>query len=74
MQVRPPQLAASKRKLETAGSVTGTICFAACVRNRTHRHRLFKRSTEPDFTGVLKNRPLLIRLGKTGRLTTFKIK
>jgi hypothetical protein len=23
--------------------------FTACVRNRTHRHRLSKRSTEPEF-------------------------
>jgi hypothetical protein len=38
-----------KRKLEIAGSVTGTICFAAYVRNRTYRHWLSKRSTEPDF-------------------------
>jgi hypothetical protein len=48
-----------------------SVC-AAYVRNRTHRHRLSKRSIEPDFTGVLKNRPLLIRLGKLGRFTTSR--
>jgi hypothetical protein len=42
--------------------------FAAYVRNRAHRYRLSKRSTEPYF----KRRPELI--GKTDRFTIFKIK
>jgi hypothetical protein len=70
----PVLTSTSKRKLKTVGSATGTFRFAIYVRNRTHRHRLSKRSTEPDFNRHPEKPTVIDRAWEAGRFTTFKIK